>query len=305
LLAVSSLLSGCSACSRDLESSVPAPISGSMPPASSHAAPPAPPDSEPSDGSTAHSEIPTLAMSADFLQIGALNQEMVKWGPGTFQDDKGRSTACIGLQQQYEKYNVAFIGPEDSNTITLSFDQGYENGYTAPILDVLKEKGVTAIFFLTGHYLRTQPELVQRMIDEGHILGNHSNSHKVYASQLSLEESFEDAKWMQDHLRDDFGYEMRLFRFPEGQFCEQSLALIQQMGYKSVFWSFGYNDWNPDAQPTHEAALARITKYLHPGEIMLLHSVSKTNAEILPEVIDLMREKGYEVGPCVGLLEGQ
>lgn len=240
-------------------------------------------------------------MSADFLQIGTLDNKSVLWGPGTHQDALGRSTACIGLQDQYEKYGAYFIAPETENTVTLSFDQGYENGYTAPILDTLKEKEVRAIFFLTGHYVRSQPELVQRMIDEGHILGNHSDSHKVYCEELSIEESFEDAKWMQDYLRDNFDYEMRLFRFPEGKFSEQALALMQQMGYKSVFWSFAYSDWDVKNQPSPTAAMEKIMKYLHPGEIMLLHSVGSTNAEILPQVIDTIRDKGYIVAPFASI----
>lgn len=236
-------------------------------------------------------------MSADFLQIGTLSNEVVLWGPGTHQDNLGRSTDCIALQEKYKGYGAYFIAPETENTVTLSFDQGYENGYTAPILDALKEKGVRAIFFLTGHYVRTEPELVKRMMDEGHILGNHSDSHKVYCKELDIEQSFEDAKWMQDYLRDNFDYEMRLFRFPEGQFSDQSLALMQQMGYKSIFWSFAYKDWDVNNQPEASAAMDKITKYLHPGEIMLLHSVSKTNAEILPQLIDTIREKGYTIAP--------
>jgi peptidoglycan-N-acetylmuramic acid deacetylase len=287
-------------CNRDLKESLPEPVQSVIPPVSSI---PMPPEiSEPHFGSSAVSDLPALAMSADFLQIGALDNAPVQWGPGTAKDALGRSTACIDLQNKYEKYNAWFIGPPDERTITLSFDQGYENGYTAPILDALKEKGVTAIFFLTGHYVRSQPELVGRMIDEGHILGNHSDSHKVYCRELSIEESFEDAKYMQDYLREHFDYEMRLFRFPSGEFSEQSLSLMQQMGYKSVFWSFAYADWDVNNQPEPEAALDRITAYLHPGEILLLHSVSATNAQILPELIDVMRAQGYAVAPLDILL---
>ena len=188
---------------------------------------------------------------------------------------------------------------EDKTILNLTFDEGYENGYTAPILDTLKEKDVKAIFFLTGHYVRTQPELVQRMIDEGHILGSHSNEHKVYCKDITPEQSFEDAIWMQKYLRDNFDYEMRLFRFPEGEFSEQSLALMQQLGYKSLFWSFAYNDWNVNAQPAPDEAKEKIISFLHPGEIMLLHSVSSTNAEILPEIIDAVIEKGYDLTPFV------
>ena len=303
-LAAGAVIPGCSACSRNLDGAssisyaqvgdpddyVPDLPSSSLPDGWEESSAPEP-ESEPA------LDLPALAMSADFLAIGKLSNEPVKWGPGTIQDDLGRSTACTGLQDRFGKYNACFIGAENEKTIALTFDQGYENGYTAPILDTLKEEGVRAVFFLTGHYVRSQPELVQRMIDEGHILGNHSDSHKVYCRDLSIEDSAADAIWMQNYLRENFGYEMRLFRFPEGEFSEQSLALMQQMGYKSLFWSFAYNDWDPNNQPDPAAARARIEKFLHPGEIMLLHSVSATNAQILPEVIDLIREKGYTVGP--------
>lgn len=306
MISASLPLSGCAACSRDafpsengmLPESIPEHMPDfdeSQPPFSSEPEEELPPEEEEPE------ELPALSMNADFLEIEKMDSESVLWGPGTFKDDKNRSTACIDLQEKYGEYNAYFIGPEDSNTVTLTFDQGYENGYTAPILDALKEKNAKAVFFLTGHYVRTQPELVQRMIDEGHILGSHSDSHKVYCKDLSIEESFEDAKWMQDYLRDNFGYEMRLFRFPEGVFSQQSLALMQQMGYQSIFWSFAYADWNVDNQPEPAAAIEKITNFIHPGEIMLLHSVSKTNAEILPQVIDIIREKGLEIGPFEGM----
>ena len=248
-------------------------------------------------------ELAPLAMTADFEALKEINSDSVLWGPGVHKDEQGRSTACVDLQEKYGKYDAFFIAPAETNSITLSFDQGYENGYTAPILDALKEKEVKAIFFLTGHYVRTQPELVQRMIDEGHILGSHSDAHAVYCKDLTPEQSFEDAMWMQQHLRDNFDYEMRIFRFPEGEFSEQSLALMQQLGYKSVFWSFAYNDWNINAQPVPAEAKEKIISFLHPGEIMLLHSVSSTNAEILPEIIDAIIEKGYDLTPFTELIE--
>ncbi len=303
LLAATLIIGGLAACSRNLEGSslppsssmVPNPVPSAPPPSSSS---PIAPSNPSSDGDRAtSSDLPALAMSADFLEIGTLSNKPLLWGPGTRQDDLGRSADCVALQEKYKAYDAYFIAPAEENTVTLSFDQGYENGYTPPILDALKQKNVRAIFFLTGHYVRSQPELVQRMIDEGHILGNHSDSHKVYCKDLSIEESFEDAKWMQDYLREHFGYEMRLFRFPEGEFSDQSLALMQQMGYKTLFWSFAYKDWDVNNQPSAEAAMEKITKFLHPGEIMLLHSVGKTNAEILPELIDVIREKGLVPAP--------
>lgn len=310
VLLLSVVSSGCAA--RNLTSSSIPPSSSvlpnpvpSIPPSSSYPSSSYPSSSYPSSNyeSSSHtsSDLPALAMSADFLQIGTLDSKQVLWGPGTHRDDLGRSTACIGLQNSYSDYDVFFIAPDTKKTVTLTFDQGYENGYTSSILDSLKEKEVHAIFFLTGHYVRSEPELVQRMIDEGHILGNHSDSHKVYCDELSIEDSFEDAKWMQDYLRDNFNYEMRLFRFPEGKFSVQSLALMKQMGYQSIFWSFAYSDWDVNNQPDPAAAKEKIIKFLHPGEIMLLHSVSATNAEILPELIDTIRENGYSIGTFEGL----
>ena len=245
---------------------------------------------------------PALAMTADFLALAELPNEVITWGPGLQQTESGRSAACEDLQERLGgEHNVWFIGPEEEGTVTLTFDQGYENGYTASILDTLKEKDVQAIFFLTGHYVRSEPELVQRMIDEGHILGNHSDSHKVYCRELTPEETLADALYMQQKLRDDYDYEMRLFRFPEGEFSEQSLALMDELGYASVFWSFAYADWDVNNQPEPQAAKERIFKYLHPGEIMLLHSVSSTNAAILGDVIDEIRARGYAAGPFEAL----
>ena len=291
------------ACSRNLEgfSSVePEPSSQSQSVVESLAQPPLPLPSvssgEVETPSSADLFLPPLPMTADFDQIAVLGHELVQWGPGVHVDERGRSTACIDLQKKYGGFNADFIAA-DRPTVTLTFDEGYENGYTTPILDTLKEKGVRAVFFLTGHYIESQPELVQRMIDEGHILGNHSNKHKVYVTELTLEESLEDAKWMHDRLREDFDYEMRLFRLPEGAFCEQSLALLQQMGYKSLFWSFAYRDWDPQNQMEPQEAMDRIMATLHPGEIMLLHAVGETNSLILPELIDAIREEGYEIRP--------
>jgi peptidoglycan-N-acetylmuramic acid deacetylase len=246
-------------------------------------------------------EKPALAMSADFLSLADLSDDLVTWGPGVQLNDENRPIACVSLQEQYGDYDAYFIAPSEDKTVTLTFDQGYENGYTSAILDTLKEKNVTAVFFLTGHYLRSQPELVQRIIDEGHVVGSHSDSHKVYCSELTIEESYQDALGMQEALRTDYNYEMRLFRFPEGQFSEQSLALMQSMGYKSLFWSFAYADWDTSNQPTKEAAMERILQYLHPGEIMLLHSVSSTNAAILGDLIDEIRARGYEIGPFAAI----
>ena len=224
-------------------------------------------------------------MSTDFAEIGALNGEALGWGPG------GPVDRAVAYQEKYGKYDAYFIAPS-SEKIYLTFDEGYENGYTADILDTLKEKGVHAVFFVTLPYVKAQPDLVQRMIDEGHTVGNHSNKHITYPS-LSLEEAKEDLMSLHQYMLDTYQYKMSVFRFPEGNFSEQTLALVQSCGYKSLFWSFAYQDWYTDNQPNPSDALNSMLNKAHPGAIYLLHAVSSTNAQVLGDFIDGMQEKGY------------
>ena len=249
-----------------------------------------------SGGNNRAPDLPPLPMAVDFPEINTLSNEKIPWGPGVDTDADKRPVAPVQLQARYgEKYNCDFIGPAEP-TVTLSFDQGYETGYTPAVLDTLKEKNVQALFFLTGHYVQSQPELVQRMIDEGHILGNHTKNHLNF-TKCTPEEAFEDIRRLHDKMREDYNYELRIFRFPEGEFSERALALVQQTGYRTLFWSFAYVDWDPDNQPEPQAAFKKVTGQLHPGEIMLLHTVGKTNSLILGDLIDAIRAEGYEVRP--------
>lgn len=262
---------------------------------------PVPPESassvtpEDENSKPASSEPAAAAGSADLGGIGALPGEAVTWGPGTQFDDKNRPTACIGLQAQYEKYGSLFLGAPGQNgekTVYLTFDQGYENGCTAHILDTLKEKGAPATFFLTGHYVESAPELIERMAAEGHTLGNHSNRH-LDATEVPLAEMRTDLRELRDMVRERFDTDCTLYRFPEGKFSEQTLALVQAEGCRPVFWSFAYADWDPDNQPAEDEALERLVSRLHDGAIYLLHSVSSTNAAILGRFIDAARAEGY------------
>lgn len=162
------------------------------------------------------------------------------------------------------------------------------------ILDILKEKNVKAVFFVTGHYCKTNPELVQRMIDEGHIVGNHSMNHPNFTT-ITPEEMYEEVKELHDYVQENFDYTMFLFRYPEGVFSEQSLAVLQDAGYQTSFWSYAYNDWDQNNQPDPDTAYQKVTGALHPGAIYLLHAVSETNSEILGDFIDEARSQGYEV----------
>ena len=232
-----------------------------------------------------------LTMSADYGKISALDNKKLGWGPGGPVDKNNRSQGAISYQEKYGKYNADFILPEGKD-IALTFDEGYENGYTAEILDVLKDKKVSAVFFVTYPYVKDNPELIKRMIDEGHVVGNHSTNHKSFPD-LSLEDAKKDITNLHSYVKDNFGYTMKLFRFPMGEFNEQCLCLLNDMGYKSVFWSFAYKDWLVDEQPNPQEAINNLNNKSHGGAIYLLHAVSKTNTEILGEFIDNMREKGY------------
>ena len=233
--------------------------------------------------------VPT--MSADFSQIGALEGEKKGWGPGGPVDNANRPNGADYYQQLYGKYDAYFIAP-NTDKIYLTFDEGYENGYTAPILDTLKEKDVKAVFFVTLPYAKSEPALIKRMIDEGHTIGNHSSKHLSFP-EMPLEEAAADIIDLHNYMKANYGYEMWLFRPPMGEFSEQTLGLVQSLGYKTVFWSFAYRDWLVDDQPLTLEALNHITSKSHPGAIYLLHAVSQTNAEILGDVIDQICAKGY------------
>jgi len=232
------------------------------------------------------------AMSTDFAEIGALDATKQSEFPGGPVDEKNRPSGPLLYQEKYKDLDALFIVPE-SDKIYLTFDEGYENGYTGKLLDTLKEKNVKAVFFITYDYATTQPELVQRMIKEGHVLGNHSTKHKSFPD-LPLEEAAKDILLLHDYMKEKYNYEMFLFRPPMGEFSDQTLALVKSLGYKSVFWSFAYLDYEVDNQPLTIEAVDKITSKAHPGAIYLLHAVSKTNSMVLGECIDVLQKQGYE-----------
>ena len=236
-------------------------------------------------------EASQTAASTPAYDLASLDNTKQGWGQGVQFDDKNRPIAAVSYQEKYGKYDAYFIG-EDSPTIYLTFDNGYENGYTAPILDALKEKGVQAVFFCTLSYIKSQPELIQRMIDEGHIVGNHSDKHPCFP-EVSIERREQEVLNVHQYMLDNYNYTMTLFRAPAGEFSEQTLAQTQELGYKTVFWSYAYKDWDPNNQMGPEKALPTLPQALHPGAIYLLHAVSPDNAAILGDFIDNAREAGY------------
>lgn len=214
---------------------------------------------------------------------------------GVAKDGKPNAIS-VDNQKIYEDYGGYCLGPTEDNAVYLTFDCGYENGFTGPILDTLKEKRVPAAFFVTMDYLKSAPELTARMINEGHVVGNHSTTHPDF-SAIPRTEMVKEIETVDNELREHFGYSSAYFRFPAGNYSESALELVQSIGYTSVFWSSAYADWDPNAQKGADYALKTVTARLHPGCVLLLHAVSKDNAEALGAIIDEARAQGYVFRP--------
>lgn len=200
-------------------------------------------------------------------------------------------------KDQLRQYQAAYIGDVGEKVLYLTFDAGYENGCTAKILDTLKEKQVPAAFFLVGNYIQRSPDLVRRMVAEGHTVGNHT-MHHYDMSRLSDKAAFsKELTDLEALYKETVGQELpKYYRPPQGIYSEENLKMAQELGYQTVFWSLAYVDWNNDAQPTREAAFAKLLPRTHNGAVVLLHSTSKTNAEILGELIDKWKAMGYRFG---------
>jgi peptidoglycan-N-acetylmuramic acid deacetylase len=227
-------------------------------------------------------------------EAGQYDNTVVTWGPGVQMGEDGRPIACVAFQEKYKDLQTEFL-KENEPVVYLTFDEGYENGYTAKILDILKEKNVHAVFFVTGAYAKEQNELLKRMVAEGHEIGNHSVSHPSGGMpSLTMEQQLQEMEELQNYVEEVCQYKMYLFRPPAGIFSEQSLAVTASFGYRTVMWSFAYADWDPDNQPSTADALNKMEGRLHNGAIYLLHAVSATNTAVLGEFIDYVRAQGYE-----------
>ena len=180
-----------------------------------------------------------------------------------------------------------------TKALYLTFDCGWENGYTTTVLDILKQKNVPAAFFCTLSNIKAEPGLIARMINEGHIVGNHSTTHPDF-SKISREKMATEIETCDNYLREKFGYSSPYFRFPMGSYSASALDLVSSLGYKSVFWSVAYADWDVNDTKGKQYAFDTVTSRLHPGAVILLHSVSPDNAAALSDIIDWARKQGYE-----------
>ncbi len=226
--------------------------------------------------------------------VSTSSQENTNWGLSFSGDNPTpKGNAAPEYLKQYDAY---FIGDTSKKKIYLTFDAGYENGYTPAILDALRDNDVKATFFVVGNYLKTSPDLVKRMVDEGHFVGNHTFSHPDM-SKIADKKSFQkEMEAVEKLYKEATGQELRkLYRPPQGKYNEENLKMAKELGYKTFFWSLAYVDWITDKQPSREQAFEKLSR-VHPGAIVLLHSTSKTNSEILDELIKKWKAEGYEFG---------
>lgn len=226
------------------------------------------------------------------IEIESLDNKKIGWGikrnDNHEQPDVGNVNRKI-----LDKYQGLYMGNKEQKLVYLTFDLGYEAGYTPKILEVLKQNEVKATFFITAHYLNTQPDLVKQMIDEGHIVGNHTVNHNSMPS-CSLDTIKKEVMDLHSAIYEKFGYEMKFIRPPKGEYSERTVAYTNTLGYTSVMWSFGYDDWDEKKQGREEYGKKKILDNVHNGEIMLLHATSKDNANILEDVIKEIKNMGYE-----------
>lgn len=251
---------------------------------------------------TAGALIAAIVLTIYILSGGVL--ETGNWGlsfHGENTPPQGPATAA-----QLARYDAAYLGDPTRKVIYLTFDAGYENGHTAKILDTLKKHEVSAAFFLVGNYVEKNADLVKRMVAEGHIVGNHTMHHPDM-SQLTEKAAFEaELAGLEKLFLEITGKDLpKYYRPPQGIYSEENLKIAQELGYRTVFWSLAYADWNNDAQPTKDYAFSKLLPRIHNGAVVLLHSTSATNSEILDELLTRWEDMGYSFGTLEELYRPQ
>lgn len=230
-----------------------------------------------------------------YVQFAGDALETGSWGLSFRQE--GQPPVGPASVEELKKYDAAYLGDPSKKVIYLTFDAGYENGCTAKILDTLKAHNAPGAFFLVGNYLERNPDLVRRMVAEGHTVGNHT-MHHYDMSKISDKETFtKELKDLEALYKEVTGEELqKYYRPPQGIYSQSNLEMAKELGYKTVFWSLAYVDWNNDAQPTAEQAFAKLLPRVHNGAVILLHSTSQTNAQILDELLTKFEAMGYTFG---------
>ena len=235
------------------------------------------------------------------VETVSVQNQADNWGLG-FGAEGTQPTGNV-TADELKKYNAWYVGDKNKKTIYLTFDCGYENGNTEPILDALKKHNAKATFFVVGHFLESAPDIVKRMTEEGHAVGNHTYHHPDMSSiseLASFQKEIDDVASLYQSIT---GKEMiKYYRPPQGKYSTENLKMAKELGYNTFFWSLAYVDWNVDNQPTKEEAFDKLLTRIHPGAIVLLHSTSKTNGEILDELLTKWEEMGYTFAPLSELI---
>lgn len=253
------------------------------------------PDSNPKTF-TGYAPLPKITLTApDPNNTRGLSTTSVGYSYGVSQNgiphDNSLNAQNYFIQKKFDAVSIDTKTKE--KVLYLTFDCGWENGYTSKVLDTLRDKKVPAAFFCTLSNIKAEPELTARMIKEGHIVGNHSDTHPDF-SKIDRTQMAKEIETCDNYLREHFGYSSKFFRFPAGSYSDSSLDLVTSVGFKSVFWSVAYADWDVNDVKGKQYAFETVTSRLHPGAIILLHSVSPDNAEALGDIIDWARKQGYE-----------
>lgn len=225
------------------------------------------------------------------------------WGLGFGKE--GQKPTGNATEAELAQYDAYFCAEGEEKVLYLTFDCGYENGNTEPILDALKKHNAPATFFVVGHFLESAPDIVKRMVEDGHTVGNHTYHHpdmSKISDKTSFQKEMDDVKTLFHEIT---GTDLAMYyRPPQGKYSTANLQMAQEMGYSTFFWSLAYVDWNQDDQPTHEEAMKKLMGRVHPGAIVLLHSTSKTNGEILDEVLTKWEEMGYTFRSLSDFVDG-
>lgn len=249
------------------------------------------------DENAEYGRVPLEKISYQVSESSSLSKTKVCHSHGPASGGQPHYTV-VEFQKTFDKYGALTLDTQSKEKVLyLTFDCGWEhNNLTSRVLDVLSEKDVPAAFFCTLDHIKKQPELINRMIDDGHIVGNHSATHPSFAeiNRTKMAKEIEDTE---NYLRENFGYCAKYFRFPAGEYNESALDLVSSLGYMSVFWSVAYNDWNVNEIKGKDYAVKTVTQRLHSGAVILLHSVSQDNADALGEIIDAARSQGYVFKP--------
>ncbi len=227
---------------------------------------------------------------------GTIENQSDNWGLG-FGAEGTQPTGNVSADE-LKKYDAYYVGGKEEKVLYLTFDCGYENGNTEPILDALKKHNAPATFFVVGHFLESAPEIVRRMVADGHTVGNHTYHHpdmSAISDTASFQKEMDDVSSL---FKDITGQELaKYYRPPQGKYSTENLSMAKELGYRTFFWSLAYVDWNADNQPTKDEAFDKLLGRIHPGAIVLLHSTSKTNGEILDELLTKWEEMGYTFRP--------